>query len=241
MYLHLGSQPARSWQAGERRRPLHSVDVRPRNPGEQAIERLWHVRGGDPFSPRYNVAPTTQVPMVYVDRHEGGRRLALARWGLIPFWAKGPKPPSHTFNARPEEAPGKAMWRQPLRNARCIIPALGWYEWKEREAVDQATDEVRKYKQSYFMHLPDNQPIGFAGLMAWAKPDGSDESTNSCSILTTAASGTAADVHDRMPVALAESVHDAWLGPTLVDPGQGNALVAENQLASTIEKHAVST
>jgi putative SOS response-associated peptidase YedK len=211
-------------------------------PGQQDIERLWHVRGTDGlFSPRYNVAPTTQVPMVYVDRYEGGRRLALVRWGFIPLWAKGPEPPSHTFNARLEEAPVKAMWRQPFRSARCIIPALGWYEWKEREVADQATGEVRKYKQPYFMHLPDNRPFGFAGLMAWIKVEDSDKWSSSCSILTTAASGAAADVHHRMPVALAESAHDAWLDPTLVDPERVNALAAENQLASAIEKRAVST
>ena len=97
------------------------------SPGQQDIERLWHVRGTDGlFSARYNVAPTTQVPMVCIDRHEVGRRLALARWGLMPFWAKGPRSPSHTFNARLEEAPAKAMWRKPFREARCIIPALGF-------------------------------------------------------------------------------------------------------------------
>jgi putative SOS response-associated peptidase YedK len=211
-------------------------------PGQQDIERLWHVCGTDGiFSARYNVAPTTKIPMVYVNRHDGDRRLALVRWGMIPFWAKGPKPPSHTFNARLEEAPGKAMWRKPFREARCIIPALGWYEWRERDVVDKATGEVRKYKQPYFMHLPDNRPIGFAGLMGWAKAEDSDEWTGSCTILTTAATGIAADVHHRMPVALAESAHDAWLDPRLVDPEKVNALVAENQLAGAIEKHPVST
>lgn len=208
-------------------------------PGQQDIERLWHVRGGEPFPARYNVAPTAIIPTVYVDRHEGGRKLAMARWGLVPFWTK--TPPTHTFNARLEEAPAKATWRKPFREARCIIPALGWYEWKEREVVDQATGEVRKYKQPYFMHLPNDQPLGFAGLMAWTKVEGADQWTASCSILTTAASGTAADVHHRMPVTLAESAHDAWLDPTLVDPERVNILVAGNQLANAIERHAVST
>jgi putative SOS response-associated peptidase YedK len=211
-------------------------------PGQSDVERLWHVRGTEGlFSQSYNVAPTTKIPMVFVDRDDGSRRLAVARWGLVPFWAKGPKPPSHTFNARLEEAPGKAMWKKPFREARCIIPALGWYEWKEQEVVDAATGEVRKYKQPYFMHLPGTTPIGFAGLMAWTKVEGSGEWTGSCTILTTAASGIAAEVHHRMPVALAEAAHDAWLDRMLVDPEQVNALIAGNQLASAIEKHPVST
>ena len=181
------------------------------------------------------------VPMIYIDRHEGGRRLALARWGLVPFWSKGPKPPSHSFNARLEEASAKAMWRQPFRSARCIVPALGWYEWKEQESVDQATGEVTRYKQPYFMYLPGDKPIGFAGLMAWRKAEGSDEWIASCSILTTVASGPAASVHQRMPVALAESAHDAWLDRTLIDPEKVSALIAGHQVAGKIEKRAVST
>ena len=211
-------------------------------PGQQDIERLWHVRGNDgAFGARYNVAPTTPVPIVYADRHGGGRRLALARWGLIPAWAKGPKPPSHTFNARLEEAPAKPMWRQPFRGARCIVPAIGWYEWQEKEVVDQATGEVRKYKQPFFLHLPGRRPLGFAGLMAWVKAEGADEWSGSCSVLTTSASGAAAKVHHRMPVTLIESAYDAWLDPALVDPEQVNALAAANQLADAIEQHAVST
>ena len=212
------------------------------SPGEQDLERIFHVRGtGEAFPARYNVAPTMPVPMIYVDRHDGSRRLALARWGLVPFWAKGPKPPSHSFNARLEDAAVNAMWREPFRNARCIIPALGWYEWKEQEALDQASGEVRKYKQPYFMHLPDNSLIGFAGLMAWTKTEESDAWTSSCSILTTSAHGPAAGVHHRMPVALAEPAYDAWLDRALVDPEKVGALIKENPLDVEIEKRPVST
>ena len=211
------------------------------SPDEQDIERLWDVRGTSlRFAAQYNVAPTMQVPIVYADRHDADKKLSLVRWGLVPFWAKGPKPPSHSFNARLEDAASKPMWRQPFRTARCIVPATGWYEWREQERIDRKTGEVGKYKQPFFMHLPGNRPIGLAGLMAWTKPEGSDEWVGSCSILTTTASGTAADVHQRMPVALDESAHDAWLDRSLTDPDEVAAIIAEHQLAGAIEKHAVS-
>lgn len=110
-----------------------------------------------------------------------------------------------------------------------------------REKLHQATGEVTKYKQPYFMHLPGNKPIGFAGLMAWTRAKGADEWTGSCSILPTAASGPAAGVHQRMAVALAESAHEAWLDPALIDPEKVNALIAGHRLADEIEKRAVST
>ncbi|MEO7762224.1 MAG: SOS response-associated peptidase [Casimicrobiaceae bacterium] len=213
------------------------------SPSEQDIERFWDLPGSDRrFPAQYNVAPTMPVPIVHRDQHAGGAKsVTLARWGLIPFFWKAAKPPGHSFNARLEEAADKPMWRLPFRNARCIVPASGWYEWQEREQVNRETGELNKYKQPYFMHLPENRLLGLAGLMAWTKAAGSDQWTASCTILTTAASGSAAQIHHRMPVALMEAAHDAWLDPNLNDPEAVQALIAEHQLALAIAKHAVST
>jgi putative SOS response-associated peptidase YedK len=40
------------------------------------------------FPPRYNIAPTDQIPIIRVDPRDGERELVMARWGLIPFWMK---------------------------------------------------------------------------------------------------------------------------------------------------------
>ena len=37
------------------------------------------------FPPRYNIAPTDQIPIVRIDHRDGTRELTMARWGLIPF------------------------------------------------------------------------------------------------------------------------------------------------------------
>ena len=81
-------------------------------------------------------------------------QLAMARWGLIPFWWKQPKPPNFTFNTRIEEAATKPMWHEVVRTSRCLIPAVGWYEWEEVEVTDPATGEIKKAKQPHFLHLP---------------------------------------------------------------------------------------
>ncbi|HET9651972.1 MAG TPA: SOS response-associated peptidase family protein, partial [Usitatibacter sp.] len=36
---------------------------------------------------RFNIAPTQDAPVIRLTR-EGGREVALLRWGLVPFWAK---------------------------------------------------------------------------------------------------------------------------------------------------------
>ena len=50
-----------------------------------AYERLFRPRRmpESNFPPRYNVAPTDQIPIVRVAK-DGERELTMARWGLVP-------------------------------------------------------------------------------------------------------------------------------------------------------------
>src|SRR5436190_1894572 len=158
------------------------------SPEEAAIESFWKLSEAqkrNPFAGMFNVAPTMQIPMLRA--RESGLDLVMARWGLIPFWWKNAKPPTSTFNARSEEAATKPMWRGPVSKSRCLVPALGWYEWKE---VNPTTGEIRKVKQPYFIRLRGGQPFAFVGLMARRKVEG--EEKTSCSILTQEAVGPAA-------------------------------------------------
>jgi putative SOS response-associated peptidase YedK len=197
------------------------------HPDAASIEREWHVgrENSNPFDWRYNVLPTSDVPILRT--HSGEVVLTMARWGFIPHWWKDAKPPQSTINARSEEAAGKPMWRHAYRHARCLFPAEGWYEWRELERVDRETGEVKRYKQPYYMRRPDGAPFCFAGLMAWWQPPEAKDATLSCAILTRAAGGPAAEIHDRMPVILANDAHAEWLDTVVVDPARVAAIVAE--------------
>jgi putative SOS response-associated peptidase YedK len=146
----------------------------------------------------------------------GGLDLVMARWGLIPFWWKDAKPPRLTFNARSEEAASKPMWRVPVSKSRCLVPALGWYEWQEVERVSPETGEIQKVKQPYFIRLPGGGPFTFAGLMARWTPEGAGPMV-SCSIITKEAEGPAAEVHSRMPLVLPRDTEGAWLDSAQTD------------------------
>ena len=95
------------------------------SPDQAAMEREWHVgrANSNPFPRRFNVAPTTLVPILRLDRGSDELELTAARWGLIPHWWKDAKIPVHTIDARSEDAATKPMWRAALRNWRCLIPA----------------------------------------------------------------------------------------------------------------------
>ncbi len=95
------------------------------SPDEVAIEPEWHVgqHNNNPFKRRFNVGPTALVPLLRLDPASGEPELALGRWGLIPQWCKDDKPPRMTHNLQMEQAASKSMWRQALRQGRCLIPA----------------------------------------------------------------------------------------------------------------------
>ena len=154
-------------------------------PNEAVVSRIlnidrwnWHWP-----EPRFNVAPTTRVPIITV-ADDTLLELNGARWGLIPHWWKKDAPPSLTFNARSEEAAEKPTWRHSLRRLRCLMPARGWYEWNEKELV--RSDSDRQVKQPYYISAPNAEAIAFAGLWAvWTGQDGSQ--VLSCALLSKAA------------------------------------------------------
>src|SRR5918997_3855689 len=168
------------------------------------------------MAPSYNVAPTQQVAAVL--ENEGGRRLEMLRWGLVPSWADDPDIGSRMINARSETAPEKPSFRSAFRRRRCLIAADGFYEWK-RENGD---------KQPYYFRMQDGRPFAFAGLWeSWH-----DDEVRSCAILTTQANELVRDVHERMPVILPAEDYEAWLDPeaereelvSLLEPYPGDDL-----------------
>jgi putative SOS response-associated peptidase YedK len=212
------------------------------SPDEAAIERAWHIgrHNNDPFRRSFNVQPASIIPLLKLDLESGELELATARWGLIPHWWKDAKPPNFTFNARVEEAPSKPMWRDALRRARCLVPAEGWYEWREHERSIGAA-KGKRYKQPYYIRRRDGRLLCFAGLLSrWAAP-GADEPMLTCSILTTAASGPLTAIYDRMPVVLADETHAAWLAPALKDGERAVELARSRAPAEALEHYPVST
>jgi putative SOS response-associated peptidase YedK len=212
------------------------------SPDQAEIERFWHIgrRNSNPFPRRYNVAPTSMVPILRLDRATGEIELVNARWGLIPVWWKDAKPPRTSHNARSEEAAVKPMWKGPLAKSRCLIPARGWYEWKQVERTDPATGEIIKAKQPHFFHLPEDQLFSFAGVMAMWKPANDDQWQASCAVLTRDAVGRAAEVHERMPVVLPKAAEQDWLDAKIADPAQALASALQHGVAD-VEHHAVSS
>ena len=96
------------------------------------------------LSPSYNIAPSQNIAIIT----SGDKRsLAIAKWGLIPSWAKDPAIGHKMINARSESLKEKPSFRGSFKKYRCLIPANGFYEWKKGE--DKKTGPSRFLAQVY--------------------------------------------------------------------------------------------
>lgn len=88
----------------------------------------------EPIPDRYNVPPTTQVPVIRILKpsDDGALEPRMARWGLIPVWHKKPLKEwkAATINARVETVDTAPAFRDSYRSRRCLVPMAGYYEWR---------------------------------------------------------------------------------------------------------------
>lgn len=155
----------------------------------------FHSRLAADWRPRYNVAPSQQVPVVRAGAEAA--ELVMMRWGFVPHFVKEETPKIQPINAKAETAPDKPFFREAARQRRCILPASGFYEWQKRGSGP---------KQPYFIHRRDAaQPLYMAGL--WDSWGGEDR----VAILTCQANALMAPIHHRQPVLLTAHQLAPWL------------------------------
>ena len=177
-----------------------------------ALRQLFLFTERPNLAPRYNIAPTQEVPIVRRTRDGAARELIMVRWGLVPYWADDPKIGNRLINARRESVARTPAFRDAYQRRRCLVPADGFFEWQK----------TGKARQPLLVRRQDRAPFAFAGL--WERcPLPGGAVLRSCTIITCPANALVAPVHDRMPVILAPENFGRWLdpevgGPELLEP-----------------------
>ena len=144
-----------------------------------------------------------------VDSTEGNRpqnrgaqtniSLKLMQWGLIPSWVKSMEKAHELFayglNARSETVEEKPMFRDAWKQSTCLVPASGFFEWKE----------VNKKKYPHYIQMKDESVMLMAGIFSeWVDPS-TGEVRETFALLTTEANELMQEIHNvkkRMPVIL---------------------------------------
>ncbi len=150
------------------------------------------------ITPSYNVTPGLFIPTVV---RESPNQIKLMKWGLIPFWSREPRVKFSTINARAETIDSSPVFRKPFASQRCLIPAIGFYEWKRQHDGS---------KQPYFIHVKSHRLFSLAGVYdIWT--DVEHKQFWSCSIVTTMPNDIMESIHNRMPVILPAHQEEHWL------------------------------
>ncbi len=179
------------------------------------------------FPARSPIMPTEPIPVVLLDER-GRRRFRLMRWGLLPSFVKDPKAFPVLINARSEEVLEKPSFRNAVRRRRCLVPADSFYEWTGPKGK----------RRPYRLRPRMGRLIAFAGLYeCWQDPKGGTLDT--VTILTCAANGAVAPLHDRMPVVLEPEQYDDWLDTKRIDAERALAVIAPaaNDLFEAVPLH----
>jgi putative SOS response-associated peptidase YedK len=167
------------------------------------LAEVFGVQETPQLSPRFNIAPTQNVPVVRVLEAGEPRRMDLLRWGLIPVWAKDRAIGNRLINARSETAAEKPAFRTSFKRKRCLVVTDGFYEWQKTPSG----------KQPFWIHREDSRPFAFAGLWSWWKDPETEEPVETFTILTTTPHPKVAPVHNRMPAIVAPEAYGLWLDP----------------------------
>jgi putative SOS response-associated peptidase YedK len=156
------------------------------------------------LGPRWNIAPTQAVAAVRRIPAGAPRSMSLLRWGLVPAWSREPRGRTLLINARAETLIDKPAFRDAFERRRCLIPADGFYEWRNAGSE----------KEAYLVRRADGRPFAFAGL--WEPPVDRDPGVEgTCTIVTTDPNEALKDIHDRMPVILSPEDWNRWLDPEM--------------------------
>jgi putative SOS response-associated peptidase YedK len=152
-----------------------------------------------------NVASTETVPVLIA-----GNGVVLARFGIHRNGPNGkPRPP--LLNAR-TDGMRKGQFRTHLKKQRCVIPADGFYEWRDEGG-----------KQPYYFAREDGKPLTLAGI--WQEAEYKGDKRAAFAILTEEPNELVASYHDRMPLALADDKVALWLDLSQESPPDQNLLL----------------
>jgi putative SOS response-associated peptidase YedK len=186
-------------------------------PDQAALERAWELRAPAGYRQSYNLAPSQLAP-VLSPIPAGGMALEMLVWGFKPHWAK-----RGWINARTETVFTSRAFAPAARRNRCLVPAIGWYEWQGEKAP----------RQPWLFHLDGFRAFAFAGI----RTQGGDEEPASFAILTTRAAEGLEQIHGRMPLVLDPADHARWLDAEC-PPDEAAGLLSRH--ASSFEFYKVS-
>jgi putative SOS response-associated peptidase YedK len=108
------------------------------------------------LQPHLNICPTD--PILIIRDRRGEREIAEVRWGLVPpSFDEAMMKKFQNHNARSDKIGVTGWWTKPFKEGRrCLIPASGFYEWRD--------EGKGKKKTRFYITKKSGEPMTMAGL-----------------------------------------------------------------------------
>ena len=160
------------------------------------VKHFQLIDAGFEIKPRNEVFPGTDILAVDLEH-----RPEMIHWTIEDCDNRGVT--RKVINAKSETVQLVKMFRDAFRESRVLIPATGFFEWKEL-----ADKQKEKYEFEF-----DEPLFAFAGIARPCEIKG--EERNCGVILTTEANDVVRPIHakNRMPVILHKYDYEKWLDP----------------------------
>jgi putative SOS response-associated peptidase YedK len=186
-----------------------------------------------PVEPTPEAYPGYAAPIVIQSHRTGRVACGMARFGLIPAWAKDDKIARHTYNARSETADEKPSFRTAWRQRQYGLVLVDHFYEPFYDAGKPVRHKIAR---------ADGQPFGIACLWDRWRDPASGELVVSFSMLT-----VNADQHPvmnrfhppgdekRTPVIISPDEHHRWLG---ADTTQARQMMSWAKMPELVEQAA---
>lgn len=181
----------------------------------EIVEEVFGVKTDNEslFEPNYNVVPGNVMPIIM--QGDGGREIVSSVWGL-----EQKKTGKSISSIRYEEISGREDLKTLVKSSPCIIPASGFYKWKE--TVDDPLP--------FYLRVLSQEVTGLAGLYStFTNEEG--RKIHTFLVLTMQANPLVEPLDDTMPVILRAENYERWLNkyaPEMIEKGfSGNYLLPD--------------
>lgn len=151
--------------------------------------------------PRYNIAPTQNAPVIYRSNASNSNKIIIEmmKWGIN-------LGQHQLFNSRAELLINKKHYKNIFQSHRCLIPADGFYEWKQIGGKKIPYRFVKNVTNNVNISNNNTKNIfSFAGIYQ------ENEGIKKYSIITIPANNLVSPIHNRMPLILDDKQGKKWL------------------------------
>lgn len=128
------------------------------------INKRYGLTGEEFTVPNYNASPSQQLPVITDDNK---KEISFVYWGLSKAWSNNKSISPKLISTDVESIQKKNNLRTAFMKRKCLIPADGFYAWKQYG---------KKRKTPHYFHKPNHEMFSMVGI--WEEFEDMDGNSN---------------------------------------------------------------